>query len=128
MPNKAQIYYNNRTNQWLITRKGGSTVLEIPDGNTSVQRFIGFVGSSALITAVGVADEVTGTITNATGLAVGDKVFGNPRPVIAAAAKIALSYFNVPTANVLNFKAVNIGTMAGSLAASGWDIFAIRSS
>ena len=132
---KANWYYDSARNRWVIRGKAGVEVvafndggeLQLAAGSTRVQRLIGFVGSSAALAAVGLNTEATGTITNATGVQVGDKVFGNPRPVIAAAAKISLNYFNVPTNNVLNFVVSNYGTVAGSLAATGWDVFAIRS-
>ena len=132
---KANWYYDSARNRWVIRGKAGVEVVAFNDGgeiqlaagSTRVQRLIGFTGSSAAITAVAVSEQITGTITGASDLRIGDKIFGVSRPVIADAAKIAVNQFYVPSNGLLNVKVINVGTAAGSLAARGWDIFAIRS-
>lgn len=87
---------------------------------------LGFIGSSASITSVAVGEITIGTITNATGLAVGDKVFGNPKAATLQTGRLGIAAFYVPTTNVLNVHIANLGTVAGSLPAVGWDMFAVR--
>ena len=95
---------------------------------SNINFMLGFTGTSALLTAIGVEDITVGTITNATGIAAGDKIFGVPKELTMNTSKAAIAAFYVPTNNVLNVHIANIGTMAGSLPALGWDIMAMRSS
>ena len=93
---------------------------------TQLDFILGFTGSSALLTAIGTGAIAVGTITNATGLAVGDKVFGTPKTNFAG-GHVGPAGFFVPTANVLNvFLQNSKPDSAGSFPAVGWDIVAVR--
>ena len=95
---------------------------------SNLDYLLGFTGTSAAITSVTAAGVTVGTITNATGLAVADKVFGVPKSTGLSSANIGIGAFYVPTTNTLNVHFVNPAAGAGSLAAVGWDIIAVRSS
>ncbi len=95
-------------------------------GGTKLTYMLSFTGTSAAITSVGSGAIAVGTITNATGIAVGDKVFGNARGSTSD-SHVAFAGFRIPTANVLNVLLSNSKPdSAGSYVAVGWDIVAIR--
>jgi len=121
---KPNWFYSVVENSWILKGKRGRK-LDIPETNPHVTNFFNFVGTSAGITAVGSAAVAVGTVTNATGLAVGDIVFGNPK--VALAGHVGAVGFHVPTNDTLNVYIANIKPdSAGSIPAEGWDIFAIR--
>jgi len=117
--------------RWHITGKGADIVafdeggMEVGNTGAKIAKIYAFVGSSAAIAAIGTCKTATGTIIGATGLAVGDKIFGNRREAMAAG--VAVAGFLVATTNCLNFFVVNTEpNTAGSLTVSTWGIVAVR--
>lgn len=133
------LFYNSRTQRWEVIGKdrkvkasfGDDGVakfesgVEVDPDSATVTRLLSFVGSSAALSAVGTATTAIATITAATGVAVGDKVFGNPR--VALGGDLGLGGFHVPTTNVINALITNPSPDGGgSLPARGWDITVVR--
>ena len=104
-----------------------ATIQNIIVGSGSRQTFIlGFTGTNAAITSIGTGAIAQGTITNATGIAVGDKVFGVPK-ADRSAGHVGFAGFHVPTTNTLNVWVQNSKPdSAGSFPATGWDIITFR--
>jgi hypothetical protein len=120
---RANFYYDTRSNKWVLRRKGGTNVFEIPDSNNLITNIYGFVGSNLAIASIGLKLAVA-TITGATGLKPGDKVFGTPK--VAPVGNVTDTWF-VPTNNTLVAYFSEKSGAAGSLVAQGWDILAVRS-
>ena len=118
---RPNINYNAVSNRWEIMGKGGKLRMAVDDAQTPPVDVHSFIGSSAALANTGSLG-ICGTITNATGLKVGDKVFANPK---VALSSTFLAGFHIPTTNCLNFYAINPAGV-GSLAAMGWDVFAVR--
>ena len=125
---RPSINYNPRTNRWEVIGKGGVLQFAVDDGNTGkpIKMFY-FVGSSPAIGSIGEQLGLVATISGGAGLQIGDIIFANPRPPILAASKMAFSNFQVPSNDILSFVVHAVGTAGGSLSATGWDVFAIRS-
>ncbi len=89
-----------------------------------------FIGSSALITGLGTLIHAVATIAIAAGadLAVGDRVFGNPKAGAGLGPRISVGPFRVPSINTLNVDIANLDPdSAGSFPAVGWDLTVMRS-
>ncbi len=145
MAGGASWSYNSKDREWQLTGKDGvvrarwgedaniisknttfsGTVKTGPSG-TALTQILKFVGTNALLSTVALAENTTGTITGAAGIAAGDTIVGVPKSNSINTGRLAIGHFFVPTTNVLNVRVVNIGTVAGSLPATGWDIVAIR--
>ena len=95
--------------------------MAVDDAQSAPTKVVSWVGSSAAIAACG-SLALAGTITGAVGLAVGDKVFANPK--VALAAQV-LGGFHVPAANTVNFYVATPNGI-GSMPAMSWDVFVIR--
>ena len=136
MTKPTDLNWNARTQQWEAKDTTGKVAFSINsggiligEGGSRISRIQGFVGSNAALASVvayGGAVSV-GTITNATGLAVADKVFGVRKNTNLQTVPLSVSFY-VPTTNTLNIHVFNSGTIAGSLPAGGWDIIAMRTS
>ena len=132
MGRPSNWFWNSRDQRWELRTVSG-LMADINEGGLRInqqarlERMYGFVGSNAGLTdiaAYGGAIAI-GTITGATGLNVGDKVFG-VRKNTNLQAGLLTSQFYIPTTNVLNVHVGNLGTGAGSLPAGGWDVVALR--
>ena len=145
MAGGASWKYNSKDREWQLTGKDGVVrakwgedaniiskpttyegTVKLGSSGTPLTQILKFVGTSALLSSVVLGGNTTGTITGAAGVAVGDTVVGLPKGTTVDVGKLAISHFSVPTTNVVNVRVVNIGTVAGSLPATGWDIVAIR--
>ena len=125
MSSRPSWHYISSRNRWELRGKNGTLINTVPDNNSAMGKMTTFVGTSAAIAAVGTGNVVTGTITNATGLAVGDIVFANPKSTLSS--NIGIAGFHMPTTNTLNVYFQNaLPATVASQAAVGWDVFAIR--
>ena len=105
----------------------GATKLKVGDSGSQVSQVLGFTGTNAAITAVGSGAIAVGTITNAMGIAAGDKIFGAMK-ADRSAGHVGVAGFYVPINNVLNvFLQNSKPDSAGSFPATGWDTVALRS-
>ena len=124
MSSRPSFQYSSVSNRWELRGKGGKLLQVFPDGNAGNvlgKVTLNVVGSSAGVAAAGIGSigVVVGTITNCTGLAVGDVVFGNPVSAMGVNAG-GFAGFHIPTTNTLNVYST------GTLPAMGWDIIAFR--
>lgn len=95
---RPSLKYNAINQRWEIVGKSGDLKMAIADSNRGdILNMIGFVGSSAAISSMGLGKMLVATITNASDLKVGDKVFGNPKPAISADSLSFVSHFHVPS-------------------------------
>ena len=129
---KASFDYNSRTNAWefkgaggaLIARIGGGGI-ETGDGGTGIKKMGLITGTIGALTAVGTGLVSIGTVTNMTGLAIGDKVFVTPKAAIAGNIGLVGAY--IPTTNTLNVLLANTKqNSAGSFVAKGVDVIYFR--
>jgi len=146
--NRADCYYDAQRGAYVISAKhGGNEVVVFNNGKvdvgkgevaltsikvganalvSNISNVMGWVGSCAAITAVPTAAVAIGTITGATGLAVGDVIFATPK-TNQSASHVSVAGFFVPTANTLNVLLQNIKPDSqGSYLAAGFDIIALR--
>ena len=124
---RPSMVYNSVTNRWEIRGKGGDLKFAIDDANSGpILKIFSFVGSSPAIGSIGWNLGLVATISGATSLLRGDKVICDPRPPILANNNMAFSHFQVPSNAVLSFLVHAIGTVGGSLPATGWDVLAFR--
>lgn len=124
---RPSFEYNSKANRWEIRGKGGTLKMAIDDSNVGVPiKFISFVGSSAGIASIGLGQSILGTITSADDLRRGDYVFGNMMFDTDTGNIVEVTNFHVPSNSLLNMRVHAIGTGGGSLPASAWNIFAIR--
>lgn len=117
--------------KWRIVGKGeeiasfGDDGIEIGRTGQKIAKIYSFIGSASAIAAIGTQTSSVGTITNATGLIIGDKVFGNC--LSALPIGLVVGGFFVATTNCLNFTVTNsLPNTAGSLPSYGWNILATR--
>ena len=85
------------------------------------------IGTTPAVSAIGSGAVTTVTLTNfaSLGIAVGDKVFCNPKQALAG--HIAFGGAHIPTTNVINIYLGNTKPdSAGSAPAIGWDALLIR--
>ena len=133
MPKPRNLKWNSTAQRWESVGRDGLVKVFIDEtglgigGNPAIGYFRKFVGSNAALASVvayGGAVAI-GTITNATGLAVGDFVRGIRKNTNLQTVPLSVGFY-VPTTDTLNIQVGNFGTIAGSLPAGGWDIVAIR--
>ena len=134
MPKPRNLSWNSVAQRWESVGRDGlvkvyidETGLGVGQGGTSLGYFRKFVGSNAALASVvayGGAVAI-GTITNTTGLQVGDAIFGVRKNTNLQTVPLNVKFY-VPTTDTLNIHVGNFGTIAGSLPAGGWDIVAIR--
>lgn len=125
---RPNIFY--KEGKWHITAKGDVRVasfdgsgMELGETGDKISKMYTFTGTSAALSTVASGVITTGTITNATGLAIGDKVFGVPKTLFDTIQVVGM---HIPTTNTLNVNLVPVGDTGGSLIATAWDVVAIR--
>jgi hypothetical protein len=140
---QANLFYNKITNRWECRDRGGNKVFDVDGtslnvvggitaggalsagGGTSITKMGVLTGTLLPITAVGTATTAIGTVSNMTGLAIGDKVFVTPKAAIGGGLVVGNPV--IPTTNTLNLTIQHSDPVnAGSLVAVGFDVTYMR--
>ena len=132
MPKPRNLHWNPISQRWESAGRDGVVKAFINETGLGAPNIFGFIGSNAAITAVGTLAIAVGTISiagtvNASGVAMGDKIFGVPK-ADRSGGHVGVVGFYVPTTNTLNVWLQNSkADSAGSFPATGWDVIAFRS-
>ena len=117
----GNIHYDVVQKRWVIEGADERPRMYIPDANNILSQINFAVGSTP---AVGVATAAIGLATiSVAGLAVGDKVFVNPKSLMT----LAFAGTHIPAADTLNILLANPVLAVGTQPALGWDILRIKS-
>lgn len=129
---KANSWFDGKANAWVFTGKGGAVAariggggIETGDGGTGIKKIGKLSGTLLPLAAVGTALSAISTVSNMTGLAIGDVVIFNVKQAIGGNLNIGAAF--IPTTNTLNVYITNTQTTtAGSLVAKGVDVIYYR--
>ena len=123
---QAGFRYNSISNRWELLGKGGRLIRAFDDGNQGVPVKEMIVVGSNISTSIASMSTAIATIAIADNpLKRGDIVFGNPKSAVTANT-VGIAGFAVPSDGLLHVYAIGPRGAAATLAAMGWDIYAIR--
>ncbi len=123
---RPSFHYNSVANKWELRGKGGRLIQAFDDGAQGVpNKTMILVGSSIATSIASMSTAVATIAIDGNPLKRGDVVFGNP--IIAlTASTVGIAGFVVPSDGLLLAYAIGPRGAAGTLAVTGWDIFAMR--
>ena len=119
------IYYDRKAGRVVVRGGSRQPLRYFPDNQSLITTELRKIGTTPA-TTIGSLTSAIATISDMTGLEVGDHLVVNSKAALLAG--IAIAYARVPAANtavvcLLNPNAASVATQA----AVGWDVLAIRS-
>ncbi len=128
MPSRASFHYNSVANRWELRGKGGRLIQAFDDAAQGVPaKAMILVGSSIATSVASLSTAVATIAISDNPLKRGDVVFGNPIAALTAST-VGIAGFVVPSDGLLHAYAIGPRGAPGTLAATGWDIYAVRKS